>query len=63
VEELQHLIGPSLSLAWEGRSPVLAGEARLTHLLHLCEKWHSLDEPVTPHLAQRNEVKMAKTSM
>jgi len=63
VQQLERFGGTSLGLLRERCAQVLAGEAGLAHLVHLCERRQATDKLLPCHLAEGGKVEMPKTQV
>ena len=60
MEQLEWVDGALQPLVWERGAPVLASKTGFAELLHLGQHWKATDETLSPHLAQGDEIGVAK---
>lgn len=63
MEKLEHFSRPPQRLLWKQHASMLARDTGFTNLLHLSEQGQDTDQPVSRHIAQHGEVKVAESSM
>jgi hypothetical protein len=60
MDELDGVLSMSTHLLGEGCASLLAGHARITHLLHLIQQWQPADHLLAGELSKRLEVQVPK---